>query len=286
MRNGAAVSSVSTAVSICEGLFHRQAGRAGIAALNNPNIAVPASLMGEPTRAAILMALCDGRAHAAGALADALHISAQSASNHLGRLVDGGLLVSVRQGRHMYYRLASDEVAHSIEALAAIAAPISRERLRAGRSGEELLFARSCYRHLAGRLGVALLQALQAKGYLMQLARSATGRSVFALTPKGERWAADLGLALPTAARREGFARGCIDWTERRDHLSGALANELLRYFEVQGFLVPHRHSRALRLSAAGALYFQREFGIELAPEDKAHPLQAGDTHSGQPVRV
>jgi DNA-binding transcriptional ArsR family regulator len=233
-----------------------------------PNIAVPASLLGEPTRAAIVMALCDGRAHAAGALAEALHISAQSASNHLARLVEGGLLVAVRQGRHRYYRLASPEVAQSIEALAAVAQPIGVQRLRSVRAGRELMLARSCYGHLAGRLGVLLLQALQNTSLLRPCGSTAAGRTLFQLTLGGEHWVASLGVQLsPAAEGREDFARACIDWTERREHLSGVLANALLHCFESQGLLVPQPQGRALRVSAAGEHYFRTEFGIDLRHE-------------------
>ena len=109
----------------------------------NPNISAPAALIGEPTRAAILMLLCDGRAHTAGALADALGISAQSASNHLSLLINGELLTVVRQGRHRYYRIASAGVAQSIEALASIAAPVRPERLLHSPAHERLRLARS-----------------------------------------------------------------------------------------------------------------------------------------------
>lgn len=229
----------------------------------HPNIAVPAGLIGEPTRAAILMALCDGRAHAAGALAGALGISAQSASNHLARLVDGGLLAAVRQGRHKYYRLASPEVAQTVEALAAIAAPLSVERLNRRAAGAPLLLARCCYRHLAGSLGVALLEALLRQGLLRACGASPSGRGLFEPTEAGRRWLESLGLEAGDAATPERFALACIDWTQRREHLAGRLGNALLAHFLRQDYLVSEPHGRALRLTPRGEQYFREAFAID-----------------------
>ena len=131
------------------------------------NLALPAALIGDPVRAAILSALCDGRAQPAGALAYAARVSPQCASNHLTKLTEGGLLAVETEGRHRYYRLATPHVAAAIEALACIAPAIrSLENPRTS-SARSLRFARSCYDHLAGRLGVAVAEEAEARGYLV-----------------------------------------------------------------------------------------------------------------------
>jgi DNA-binding transcriptional ArsR family regulator len=131
------------------------------------NLALPAALIGDPVRAVILSALCDGRAQPAGALAYAARVSPQCASNHLAKLTEGGLLMVETEGRHRYYRLATPQVAAAIEALACLAPAIrSLEKPRTS-SARSLRFARSCYDHLAGRLGVAVAAEAEARGYLV-----------------------------------------------------------------------------------------------------------------------
>lgn len=232
----------------------------------NPNISVPAALIGEPTRAALLMALCDGRAHAAGALASALNISPQSTSNHLGRLVDGGLLTVVQQGRHRYFRLASPSVAQSIEVLATIATPIRRDRLDRSQVDKEICVARRCYSHLAGTLGVELMEALLRKNYLLVAAHTPAGRIVYRLSEGGLEWAERSGLHLPEMSNDSDpqFAISCLDWTERRDHLSGVLGVRLLKFLIDTGAVKKGLHSRGLIVTAKGISFFLRELDIDL----------------------
>ncbi|TMR08822.1 winged helix-turn-helix transcriptional regulator [Nonomuraea turkmeniaca] len=178
------------------------------------DIAPVAALIADPTRAAILTALLDGRALAAGELARVAGVSAATASSHLARLLDGRLVDVVRQGRHRYYRLAGHEVAEVLEVLARISARPPVRSLRQSRQARLLEEARTCYDHLAGRAGVGLLDGLRAGGYY-------TGHD---LTGAGERLLAGLGVDVAGARHsRRRFAPECLDWTERRSHLGGAL---------------------------------------------------------------
>ena len=227
-----------------------------------PNIAIPASLIGEPTRAAILTALCDGRSRSAGELADAAGISAQSASNHLTLLRGGGLITVVQQGRHRYFRLASPAVAQSIEALAAIAPPLRLERLGRRRGHEALQQARKCYSHLAGRLGVQLHDALLSRGYIAPVQTTDAGRTVYRLTEAGRTGLRGLGVD------EEVSGLSCLDWTERRDHLAGPLGTALLRHLQAQQAFEPGTEPRSLRLTARGEAVL-RALGVDASERER-----------------
>jgi DNA-binding transcriptional ArsR family regulator len=213
-----------------------------------PDLAPIGSLLGEPTRAAMLAELMDGRALTAGELAARSGVAAPTASAHLARLVDGGLLVAVRQGRHRYYRLAGPEVAAALETLAALtptpapADPFGREVL----SG--LRFARTCYGHLAGRLGVALRDRLLERDLIVREGIE------HVVTPAGDAWFAGVGVDLAAVRRaRRSFARACLDWSERRPHLAGALGDSLLAAFVERAWIRRQTGERAVELTEAGA---------------------------------
>lgn len=222
------------------------------------NIASPAALIGDPTRAAMLQALLDGRAQPASALAWAAGVTAQAASNHLAKLVDGGLLAVERQGRHRYYRLASAEVAHAIEALSVIAAPVRSLEIPRSPKARTLRDARCCYGHLAGRLGVKICDALLDRDLIRP-----TGDKRYAITPEGNAWFEDLGVATQ-GSRGGGAARPCLDWTERRHHLAGPLGVKLLAAMTAQGWLVLEPKGRAVRLTADGARALRDRLGVSL----------------------
>ncbi|MGW0199115.1 ArsR/SmtB family transcription factor [Nonomuraea sp. NPDC003201] len=178
------------------------------------DIAPVAALIADPTRAAMLTALLDGRALAAGELARVAGVSAATASAHLSRLLDGRLVDVVRQGRHRYYRLAGHDVAEVLEVLARVSARPPVRSLRQSRQARMLEEARTCYDHLAGRAGVGLLDRLAEGGYY----------AAQDLTEAGERLLAGIGVDVDGARRsRRRFAPECLDWTERRSHLGGAL---------------------------------------------------------------
>ncbi|MFC4020126.1 ArsR/SmtB family transcription factor [Micromonospora sp. GCM10011542] len=206
-----------------------------------------AALLADGTRAGMCLALLDGRAWTAGELARRAGIAPSTASEHLNRLVRGGLLVEERQGRHRYLRLAGPSVAQLIEGLAghAPAPPTPTGSLRAATAGAAMAYARTCYDHLAGRLGVLMYDALLADG---RLDRS----NGLTLTPDGWDWAAGLGVPVTElrAARRP-VVRDCLDWIERRPHLAGALGAALCRRFTEMGWTT-RGASRAIRLTPTG----------------------------------
>src|SRR5512143_2419797 len=177
------------------------------------NIALPAALIGDPTRAALLLALVDGRAHASGELARRAGVTAQAASNHLSRLAAGGLVEAEASGRYRRYRLAGPDVAAALEALARIAPPVRALHPPVAAAARRIRDARSCYDHLAGRLGVAVTQALEARG-LIALPSPEAAR--YEVTPAGAVWFAAFGVDPSAAALKRPLARPCIDWTERR----------------------------------------------------------------------
>jgi DNA-binding transcriptional ArsR family regulator len=190
-----------------------------------------ASLIGDPTRIAILAALAEGHALPAGELAHRAGVHPATATAHLRQLVEGGL-VSVRaQGRHRYHELAGPQVAAVVEALAQLAPATPVRSLRTDRTARSLTEARTCYDHLAGRRGVELRDRLLTEDAL-QMVDDRDHR----LTPRGHRLLADLGIDMHklTATRRV-FARSCVDWTQRRPHLAGALPAALThRFLELQ----------------------------------------------------
>lgn len=181
-----------------------------------------AALLADPAREAMLIALCDGRARPATELANMAGVSPQSASGHLAKLVEGGVLTVWQQGRFRYFRLATAEVAHAIEALARMAQPDPAVILQRTPDGDPLREARCCYSHLAGRLGVALADRLAERGYVHIIADRAE------LTEAGVRWGQSQGLTLARRSAASAEVRLCLDWSERRFHLAGRFATALL----------------------------------------------------------
>ena len=181
--------------------------------------AATAALLADPARAAMLTALLAGEALTAGELARVAGIGAPAASAHLARLVEGGLVAVHPQGRHRYHRLASAEVAATLEALGGLAEAVAPARRWP--HGAAFRDARLCYDHLAGRLGVALHEGLAGRGWLAPVAGG------WAATARGEAGLAALGVDLPAARRARRFACDCMDWSERRAHLAGGLGREI-----------------------------------------------------------
>ena len=216
-----------------------------------PRFARIAAMIGDPTRARMLAALMSGRALAAGELAQAAGVGASTASTHIAQLLDSELVVLRVQGRHRYLRLADAEVAHALEALSFVA-----ERHAGAAKWEQgaykpLKAARSCYSHLAGELGVALLDGLLRAGALVPAEDGG-----FELTEAGMAQCRAVGFEpgpVPGGAGARRFAYPCLDWSERRDHLAGRFATELLEHGLAQGWLRRVADSRALRLTPAGS---------------------------------
>jgi DNA-binding transcriptional ArsR family regulator len=211
-------------------------------------IADVASLIGEPTRAAILLALLGGSERPASELARVANLSAPATSLHLAKLVAAGLLAVRAQGRFRFYKLASAEVAHALEALGTIAttAPPARS-LSPARAA--LRGARRCYDHLAGRLSIAVVDLFE-RGELL-VVRDRDGWDV---TARGVTWfAATLSIDVNAlAGQRRPLARGCLDWSERKPHLAGGLGAALLDRLVEQRWVVAVRDSRALRMTPRG----------------------------------
>lgn len=220
-----------------------------------------AALVGDPARASMLAALTDGRALTAGELAFVAGVTGSTASMHLGKLTDEKLLVVAKQGRHRYYRLASPLVARMLEgimAVASIQAP-PRHRPRSPRD-EAMRLARTCYDHLAGRLGVALADALSERGAVIL---SEDGGEV---TAAGETFLRAFGVDLATTRKSQRtFCRPCLDWSERRPHLAGAVGAALAqRCFDLR-WIERMRDGRAVTISARGHDGLRETFGINLA---------------------
>ncbi|MEU7938588.1 ArsR/SmtB family transcription factor [Microbispora bryophytorum] len=222
------------------------------------DIAPVAALIADGARAAMLTALLDGRALAAGELARIAGVSAPTASSHLARLLDGGLVTVVKQGRHRYYRLAGPDVARTLEVLARISGRVAVRSLRQSRQARLLREARSCYDHLAGRVGVELYDALVREGGLIE----ADGGCL--LTASGAQALTELGVDVDRVRRaRRRFAPDCLDWLERRPHLGGALGAAVLDRLLAREWLVRGTVPRALRLTGTGREGLERIFGCK-----------------------
>lgn len=219
-----------------------------------PRVAAVAALLGDPARANIMNALLDGRALTAKELAYAARVSPQTTSGHLAKLTQAALLTMEQQGRHRYFRLASPLVGQMLETIMAVASAEPPRAATSWKGGEALRAARTCYDHLAGRLGVALADAMTEQGYL---ALSADGGEV---TDSGHEFLRAFG-AEPVAGKRV-FCRPCLDWSERRPHIAGRLGAALAcRCFEL-GWLVRQRDTRAVTITPAGREGFADRFGV------------------------
>lgn len=217
-----------------------------------------AALIADETRATCLLALLDGRAWTAGELARRAGVAASTLSEHLGKLVAGGLLTEERQGRHRYVRLADARVAQLVEDLAAQVSPDIAQRphsLRESSADSAMARGRTCYDHLAGRLGIALTDALTSRQLLVQ----DTG---FALTEAGLAWFGTTGIPLDRKGRRP-LARACLDWTERRPHLAGVAGAALCRHAFAEGWCVRIGSERAVRVTEVGEQSLAELLGID-----------------------
>ena len=218
------------------------------------------ALVGDPARANILAALMDGRALPAGELAFVAGVAPQTASGHLAKLAEANLLTLAKQGRHRYYRLASPLVGRMLEGILAVAAvQLPPRRLPPSRIEEPMRTARTCYDHIAGRLGVGIADALTERGHVV-LAED--GGEV---TKSGTGFLAGFGIELGARKRSQrAFCRACLDWSERRPHIAGTVgANVLERCLDL-AWVERRRDSRALTITAAGRRGFAETFGIDL----------------------
>jgi len=234
----------------------------GVSASSAVGLAGFAGLIADPTRAAFCLALLDGRAWTAGELARHAGVAASTATEHLNRMLAGGLLVERRQGRHRYVELAGPHVAHLIEDLAEThrsrgAAQERPTTLRAATVAAALARGRTCYDHLAGRLGVAITDALAARDVVDRDAG-------FALTDAGRAW---LGTALRIDADalrsgRRPLARACLDWTERRPHLAGLAGARICERMLERRWIARIGSGRAVKVTPSGATALRDLLGL------------------------
>jgi len=221
-----------------------------------PDIALVASLLGDPARANMLTALMGGQALTAGELAREAGVSPQTASGHLARLEKGGLITGRRQGRHAYFALSGDDVAGVLEGLMGLAARTGHARTRPGPKEPALRRARVCYDHLAGDLGVAMLDSLVADGRL-------AGEETLALTAEGSAFVEAFGIDVPALGRgRRPVCNRCLDWSVRRSHLSGALGAALLQRVYALGWAKRVEGARIVAFTPTGLKAFERTFGV------------------------
>lgn len=206
-----------------------------------------AALIGEPARAAMLWNLLDGKAYTASELAIAANISAQSASNHLNKLLEANLLKVEKQGRHRYYAFARPEVAYAIEALANLAAPQKTRIQQQAAVQLDIQYCRTCYDHLAGKVGVSITQALVNQSILQEQDAD------YLLSDAGRHWFEQLGVKVEAPGQiRRSFARKCLDWSERELHLAGYLGAQLLHKMLELNWLRRVHHSRAMLVTGEG----------------------------------
>jgi len=224
-----------------------------------PKLAEIAALVGDPARANILCALLGGRALTATELAFAAGVSPQTTSGHLGKLLAARLLVLMRQGRHRYYRLSGPHVAQMLESIMNVALTGPPRFQPRSKQDERLRHARTCYDHIAGALGVALLDRLSECGFVI------LGEEAGEVTPDGAEFLSKLGVDLTAArAKRRIFCRPCVDWTERRPHIGGALGAALAdRCFELK-WIERVRDSRALTITPAGRRGLLETFALAM----------------------
>lgn len=234
-------------------------------------IAAVAALLGEPARANIMSALMSGQALTAGELARSAGVTAQTTSGHLARLSEAELIVPERQGRHRYYRLASVEIARMVETLSVVASMGPKRHHPLGPRDASLRKARTCYDHIAGRLGLAIADSMQAQNLIVL----ADGAGM--LTPQGQKFVAEFALDVGKGSKRP-LCRTCLDWSERRHHLAGRLGAAIFESLLERRWVKRSPDSRALIVTRIGERGIVETFGL---PNDWA--TEAGTAERSMP---
>ncbi|MCG7534611.1 helix-turn-helix transcriptional regulator [Pseudoalteromonas sp. OOF1S-7] len=230
--------------------------------MHEPDITLIASLIGEPARARMLTALMSGKALTATELALEAEITAQTASSHLAKLVDGELITVRKQGRHKYFQLKNHAIAELIEQLLSLSNTIPALKSTLGPRDPYLRRARICYDHIAGELGVKLYDALVAAQYLQD--QQAQTR----LTDAGYHFFSGLGVCFNTLARnKRPLCRSCLDWSERRNHLAGSLGHWVLTDALDKGWLIRVPNSRAIQFTKFGQRQFINTYKLQHLPD-------------------
>ncbi|MEM8581045.1 MAG: winged helix-turn-helix domain-containing protein [Pseudomonadota bacterium] len=223
-----------------------------------PDIAHIAALIGDPARANMLTALMSGKALTVSELAEEAGVTIQTASSHLSKLDEGGLLRPRKQGRHKYFSLVSDEVAHVLEGLMGLAAGSGYLRKRTGPRDAELRQARVCYNHLAGDMGTQMFDSLMAQGHLV------LDGEELKLTDSGAAFASEFEIDVEGLRKaRAPVCRECLDWSERRSHLAGSLGRAFLNRFEELAWTKRDQKTRVVTFSRNGAEEFKKLFPVK-----------------------
>ncbi|TYS21963.1 winged helix-turn-helix transcriptional regulator [Bacillus subtilis] len=225
----------------------------------NPNIAKISSLLLDPSRSSILLSLMDGRIHPAGELAYLANIKPQTASFHLNKLLEAKLISVEKHGRHRYYRLSNSEAASVIEQLLSIAPKEKVTSLKDSKEKSDLHFARTCYDHLAGYVGVQITNSLVEQGMLKKVDLN------FEVTSEGSLFFSNFGINEEQQRnKRRAFARCCLDWSERQHHLAGALGNALLVRMLEEKWIVRMPKTRAIKITQSGKTAFEKYLKLSI----------------------
>lgn len=215
-----------------------------------------AALIGDPTRAAIMWTLLDGKAFTATELSIAVNTSPPNISMHLSKLLDAELLCVEKQGRHKYYRFATKEVAYVIESMASLVPPTLSQKKKTEKHSP-IKHCRTCYDHLAGKIGVAVAESLLEQNIILNI------ENKFEVTSKGEKWFSDFGINLEDLIKqRRQFLKPCLDWSERKNHIAGSLGASLLDKMIADDWLRRTKDSRAIQITGKGEKELLKHFKI------------------------
>ncbi|WP_075341455.1 ArsR/SmtB family transcription factor [Tenacibaculum agarivorans] len=211
-----------------------------------------AALLGDKSRAIMLWNLLDGRAYTATELANCAGISLQSASNHLSKLLKNNILSVAKQGRHRYYKFSSPEVARVIESMASLLSFQKEHQKIKKPKPTNFTYARTCYHHLAGEIGVKITNALIAKEILL------LNNETYQISEYGTQWFSNLNIDIQELQKQKRtLAYPCLDWSERKYHLAGALGNAFLEFMLTKNWFRRHKNSRELTLTFEGKKYLK-----------------------------
>lgn len=215
------------------------------------------SIIGDKARSNILWALLDNKAYTATELAAFADISRQSASNHLSKLLNAGLISVEKQGRHKYYRFANEKVALTVESIAGLIPNNKLKEFVKNNSSEALSNARTCYDHLAGKLGVNITKSLISQGIINPVGKE------FQVSDYGEKWFTELGININQLKQKKRlFAPKCLDWTERENHLAGSLGAAILEIMIQKDWIRKKENTREILITSIGKRFLSENFNI------------------------
>ncbi|MCM3707062.1 MULTISPECIES: ArsR/SmtB family transcription factor [Cytobacillus] len=228
----------------------------------NSNVAKVASLISEPSRAAILTALLDGRFHTVNELAHMARVKPQTASFHLKKMLDAQVVTAEKQGRHRYYGIMNQEVARVMESFLSIAPAAEIKSFKHASEDKAIRSARTCYDHLAGNLGVQITESLTKRGFI------AEEKDTFSVTEDGKAFFHSMQIDLTSLKKkRRSFSHKCLDWSERRHHLAGALGNAILEKLLERNWIQRIPKTRAIKITPSGLKGLKDTFAIDMDRE-------------------